>query len=74
MHYERSFSLLLLKSALSQLLFEDLLAICTRAYFGHIVFCEVKVERSLGSESLGYWDKAPGKKFHDKFREYLKHA
>ena len=32
------------------------------------------VSAGCGPENLGYGDKAPGKKFHDTFRESPKHA
>ena len=70
--------MLLLQSALKQLLSEDLLDKFLTALSLDMVFffffCEMKVRRILGSESLGCGDKAPEKKFHYKFRESLKRA
>ena len=73
MHDERSCPLLLLQSALKQLLSENLLdkflavLFLTVAYpglsLGILFFAKKKVERILGSESLNYRDKAPGKSF-----------
>ena len=39
-----------------------------------LFFEKWKSKEVWGSESLGYGDNTPGKKFHDKFRESLKHS
>ena len=46
----------------------------SRLSLGILFFAKWKSKGLLGSESLSYKEKAPGKKFHDKFRESLKHA
>ena len=51
-----------------------LIAVYTELSLEILFFAKRKSKEVLGSESLGYMDKTPGKKFHDAFRESIKHA